>query len=478
MEVELKLVLSPEGADALLATGWPGGAPLAALPLAATYFDTPDQHLRHAGYALRIRDEGGRKVQTVKATGEAAGLFARPEWECESDGPALRLDTAAGPLGALLPAATIAALAPVFITDVERLRTMHARDGATVEIAIDRGTVTAGDRQGALCEIEFELGEGTPAALFALAREVDAITPARLGVLTKSERGYALLDGRARKAVKAAPVTLDPDGPTGAGFATIAHACLRQFRLNEDLLAQRHDAAALHQARVGLRRLRSAFSLFKALFAADSQGDRLRGELRWLQGVLGGARDIDVLAARLDDEGAVARLELARAEAYAAVDAALASARTRTLMLDLVEWLALGAWATGDGAAEPIGRTAAAILDRHRRRVRKRGRQLATLDDHDRHQVRIEAKKLRYASEFFAGLYVSTKARRRQPKFAAALEALQDRLGTLNDLAAAPAVMAALGLEAPPPSPQDIARLLDQAGDAHEELADAKPFWR
>src|SRR5688572_27892296 len=81
------------------------------------------------------------------------------------------------------------------------------------------------------------------------------------------------------------------------GFAAIAQSCLRHFRLNEPLIIKHREPDALHQARVAMRRLRSALSLFRpAVFDADFPG--LREELRWFTGQLGHARNLDVLLLR------------------------------------------------------------------------------------------------------------------------------------------------------------------------------------
>ena len=49
--------------------------------------------------------------------------------------------------------------------------------------------------------------------------------------------------------------------------------------------------------------------------------------------------------------------------------------------------------------------------------------------------MRIQAKKLRYAAEFFAGAFPGQKAARRRKGFVAGLESLQGALGDLNDIA-------------------------------------------
>jgi CHAD domain-containing protein len=65
----------------------------------------------------------------------------------------------------------------------------------------------------------------------------------------------------------------------------------------------------------------------------------------------------------------------------------------------------------------------------------KAGAQLRELDPQRRHKMRLQAKKLRYASEFFAGAFPGKKAARRRQRFVAGLEKLQDALGELNDIA-------------------------------------------
>ena len=76
-------------------------------------------------------------------------------------------------------------------------------------------------------------------------------------------------------------------------FLAIAGNCLEQVSGNQDGVAGGEDVESVHQMRVGLRRLRSALGMFKSLLALP---DALKGELEWLGGALGEARDWDVLA--------------------------------------------------------------------------------------------------------------------------------------------------------------------------------------
>jgi inorganic triphosphatase YgiF len=487
-EFELKLEVDPADLEALLAAP-PFDDPAAReRAQQSVYFDTPGRLLHEAGFSLRVRTIGDAHIQTVKAESAAtAGLFVRPEWEHAIDTPAPVLDGGETPFGGLVPDSELARIEPVFRVDVTRRTLLIARDGAQVEAVLDRGAVQAGDRSDPVHEIELELKSGHPTTLFDLAREFDGIAPVRLGVLTKSERGYRLGAATLDKPVKTAALNLPDSLSTAAGFQAVVGACLRQFRLNETILLRSGHAGALHQARVALRRLRSALSTFKPV-VEDDRYDHVRTELRWIAGELGRARNLDVLIERVRGKKATRPLLLAREQAYGAVDGALASARLRGLMLDLVEWAAIGPWITdrdrADIREQPIAAFAAKALDKHRRRLKRLGAKLDEVDDETRHEARIEAKKLRYATEFFASLFPGKKAARRSAAFHDALATLQSHLGDLNDLATAPLVLAELELTGTATAAAlqpDLSRrepLLKQAAEAHAVLMDAKRFWR
>jgi inorganic triphosphatase YgiF len=484
LEIELKLEMAPEDRARLDASSLFAQSDGRTDRLVSTYFDTPDLDLHAAGYSLRVRRAGSRRVQTVKAEGDAAaGLFVRGEWEREIDGDHPVLDAASGPLSLLVDEEALVGIARLFETDVKRTRHMLAVGESAVELAVDEGRLRAGNASEPLCELELELEHGEPQVLFDLARRLNEEVPLRLGVRSKSERGYRLVGGEAPASVKAEPVRLDPEADVREIFAVIARACMRQFRLNETLLVAMGGVEALHQARVGLRRLRSAFSLFKPLFAGDDRATWLRAELRWLAAELGEVRNLDVLVERTEGD-LQARLGAARAEQFDRLLTELASARTRLMMIDLAEWLLIGDWRTKPAdealACRNGAMWAADTLERHRRRLKHRGKGLAKLDDAERHEVRIEAKKLRYATEFFASLFPGKKARRRRKAFLSALESLQDDLGLLNDHVTGPEVLRQLGLDpklAPPPVGHRH-RLLRHAEEGHEALMDAKRFWR
>ncbi|HEX2554601.1 MAG TPA: CHAD domain-containing protein [Microvirga sp.] len=452
-EIELKLAGDADAVRALARHPILKGAkraPGAGGTLKATYFDTPEGDLREAGLSVRVRAKGEAWIQTVKAErGERGLVLDRNEWEVPVAGPALDLDAAQGSgLAALLAERPelAARIAPAFTVRTERRAFLIARDGAEIELVLDRAGIAAGRRRIRFGEVELELKAGDPAALFGLARDLAEAAPLRLSLVTKAARGHALLAGGMTPA-KADKTALEPGFATAEAFRRVARSCLAQALHNEAALRETGEAGALHQMRVGLRRLRAAVSLFKDLFD-DPESERIRAELRWFGHALGPARDLDVLAGRLQDApeadrapdhaAQAAAVEERRKAARDALFALLDTPRARLVPLRTAAWIEDGEWLrSNDPAAreEPIEARARHELSRRWKRVLKRGRRLAALEAEPRHELRIEIKKLRYGAEFFAGLFGGRRAKERRRAVLEGLANLQETLGELNDLA-------------------------------------------
>ncbi len=494
-EVELKLELDPEHLERLRdELRRRAGGKGRRQRLETTYYDTPRLALKAAGVSLRVRRIGKRRLQTIKAGHGAAGLFDRAEWEREVAGDEPDLTAAEGTaLAPLVSGEKRKKITPVFSLKVGR-DVFQLREGRSVfEATVDEGVVEAQARSEPLCELELELRRGARPDLFSVARSLATAVPLRLGVRTKAERGYALLDGKAPKAVKAKPVALTPGTTTAAAFQAIGRACLVHLMSNEAVLRVRRDPDAVHQMRVAMRRLRAAISLFRDV-VADAGRDALKGELKWISNALGEARDIDVFLAktlrpmrqRNPDDTELSELaascESRREKAYGRALEAVASPRFRALALDAAAWIETGAWLEGGDAAlrdRPIEAFAAKELSRRAKKVRQRGVNLARLDPETRHRLRIEIKKLRYAVEFFAGLFKGKGRAKRLKAFHAALERLQDALGELNDIAVSQRMAAGRAGDLVARQQATLTEdRLREAVAAYRDLSQAEPFWR
>jgi inorganic triphosphatase YgiF len=521
-EIELKFEINAAAAERLerILIVRPGakGAPPKPQSLVSAYYDTDDCAVMRAGLGVRLREVGGKRIQTVKA--EGGGLSVRGEWEREVEGPDLDKGALkATPAGKVIKDLR-GELVPVFATRVERTAYAVRQGRSKVEAALDRGRIEAGERTLELCELELELKSGPTEGLYALARRLAEAAPMRLSFVSKAERGYRLHAGRTvGEAVKQKPVKLKPGMSTRQAFQTIAASALRQWAANAGVLAHARRPEALHQMRVGLRRLRTAMKLFEDVVADDAYG-HLEAEMKWLAGELDLGRDTDVLieetfrpaAQRLHDQtgmsGLGERLLKARTKAYDRVAETLAGPRHLLLMLDVAAWIDCGRWADpadprhGPLADRPVEQLACEGLDTLRKQVRKRGKGLKGLDPERRHKLRIRAKRWRYALEFFAGLYDKDEAKKDQDRLKTMLEtlkALQDGLGALNDLKVARehgqalaegggkvageseaeghqqayAAGLAIGLRL-----NGTEGLLDKAAKDWDALMDLRPFWR
>ena len=498
-EFELKLEFDPADLAAIEAHPLLAGIRLDRQTLVSVYYDTDTVALHEAGLCLRVRNTGKGYVQTIKSMNGMAELFDRPEWEEQVGGPRPDLKLAAGtPLEALLKDGMGERLRPLFQTSIERGVYHVASGGSEIEVAVDRGTIETAQRQAPVHEVELELKRGDPAELFRLARSLAATVPLRLAVKTKAERGYELAGGAAPGAEKAGGVDLDGKLSCQQAFRAVGQSCLRQIIANEPGVCA-GDAQSLHQMRIGLRRLRAAIVAFEKI-AADSEQERIRDELKWITNELGPARDLDVFEADIlqpmsATHGEDARLAEARrafvnarAKAYGAAAQSVRSARFRNVLLDVAEWIEAGPWTSDRGLRKlregTIAEHAANLLSRGRKRIREKGADLRALDVKKRHKLRIRAKNLRYAVEFFTGVFPGEKNAERREAALAALKELQDQLGALNDLAQREALIEngdeladhAQGLLAPKAA--DVDQLLDRAQKAHADFAKVKSFWK
>lgn len=158
-----------------------------------TYYDTPTGALSQRRYTLRRRLENDLSVCTLKAPVCGPG---RGEWELPCD----RIEDAIPELcklGAPEDLLTLAAegIIPVCGASFHRIAKTLTLPDATVELALDRGTLHGGGKILPLCEVEVELKSGSPEACVAFARQLAAafgLTPERH---SKFRRALALYQG-------------------------------------------------------------------------------------------------------------------------------------------------------------------------------------------------------------------------------------------------------------------------------------------
>ena len=326
------------------------------------YVDTSNGAMARAGFAVRIRQSGGKTLVSVKALArtEGAGGSVRRE---ELEGPA---DRTAGPIE--WPASDARSLvlelagdAPlVEVVTIRQLRRKRVvRDGDTrVELSLDEVDVVARSRVvDRFVELEAELVKGSEERLGSLA-EVFEADPA-LSVATGSKLDAALAalgngkdagrhDPKAARATngrQAAPAAASGDSPGEAGPPArhdvvpstsdvvaelleaaepperalsvgktpgvtaddhVAEAGRKVMRFHLARMIARepgvrsgHDLEDVHAMRVATRRQRAAWRVFGAAFR-PGRTKRYRTGLRDVAARLGAVRDLDVLLEAAD----------------------------------------------------------------------------------------------------------------------------------------------------------------------------------
>ena len=447
-EIELKLLFAPE--DRLLLdrciTMKMGASPAVIRSLLTTYYDTSDLLLSHSGLVLRVRKVGRKRIQTLKSQGDESSLASsRGEWEwiIKTDEP--DLDLLSGTPAEELRPKLLGKLQPIWLSDVQRTIHMLEYAGATVELAIDEGTVQADNKREYFQEVELELKSGPVTALYQLALALQADVPLRLGTVSKAERGYRLLTGTSAVSVQAKIPPLSKDMTVLPAFRSLVRAGLGAMVGNLSA-AQAGNLEGIHQMRVAIRQLRTIFKMFED-YTDPHAVIGFQKELGRIGRVLGTARDWDVfcvetLPAAFNSDTSSSPLNDAASErrrtAHQLLRAELATPALTALALSITVWVEAAPLLQNDMFLNaPLSDIAPKLLDHEAGKVRKRGHHISRLSREELHAFRKALKKLRYGSGYFSDLYSSGSVTR----YIKLCKKLQNSLGDINDAVVASTLM-------------------------------------
>ena len=414
----------------------------------AVYFDTPDHRLWKSGVECRIRENGKGRRQTVKKRIPGSPAFAREEHEI----PVESLELNASHLEAVLPPVLrgeAARLAPVFSTDVKRSKRVIERRDDVVEAVHDRGRIAANGKSLEIDDVEHELRRGAPRSLADACLAFLELAPCGLETQGKAARGFRLLTGEPSAPVLAETVRVPPSTAIPEAAAAMMRSAFAQVLANHAALVQTAHPEAVHQMRVGLRRLRSTLSAFGPVLDVSGAAGMLAAA-KSLFSRLGDVRDADVFAAETAAsfpkdllDGKLAKVlmeEVARFRERALADAIdlLAGPEFARLTVRWHGWIEDGEWLRDERpvdrllARRPVGEFAATRLANMHRRLVKRGRRALKGDIDDWHNARIAAKQARYAGAPL--LQVLDEDGRGARRYSKRLARLQNDLGKFNDM--------------------------------------------
>ena len=256
-----------------------------------------------------------------------------------------------------------------------------------------------------------------------------------------------------RSAAKSAEhVRLKLSMTVASALARTLTACTWHIRANISGAKRGQDPECLHQVRVGVRRLRAALSVYRDVMPSVKRRTIGRA-LRRFEHSLGPARDWDVLVGKFDQAEYITGgqrqdfsglIELAKARRSEAHDrlAKLLDATEVAKLLRAAQRLSVGTGA-GPTLEMPIRNFAVEVLEKRDREARRLGRHIRSLDAAELHRLRICVKKLRYASEFFEGLW----PRAASGPYVELLKQLQDELGEMQDTVSAERLITDVGKE-------------------------------
>lgn len=456
VEIELKLILpGPEAEAPIVESMREQGCKVKELEPVRNidiYLDTFDWSLMKKKLALRYRVSNGEAMYAIKGIGPIEdGIAKRTETEVTLDGPV--------DVPTEIPVKQIRNLVDDIIfprkllehiqvcTD-RRLYRVASPEGAKIELAFDTSSFSLRGlhkprRTRKLHELEAELLAGPAEALISLSSLLSGTfgyppsTASKLEVAI--ERFKVSLP--AKKPPEKYLVRLD-DRLDLAVRKILAHQFDR-FREHLPGVHRDIDTEFVHQARVATRRMRSALRLFRDA-VPQSTGNFLAGELRWLGGMFGTVRDLDIFLLNLSRfQQQIERfpakkkkvfenwIEKQRRAPLNALSQALALPRYGNFERRLIRFLEgpLPVRPRAPLAVKRVREVAPLIIKEKFDAAIKQGH---TVIENPKlkqfHRLRIQMKRLRYACEFTAPAYDGAL----DPFIERTVE-IQDCLGEIQD---------------------------------------------
>lgn len=405
-----------------------------------TLLDSFDGRLHGAHLRLELREQSGLELVLSSAGGS----------------PAARLDVAAAPrLSGDIPAGPFRSRLSGILDVRALLPVMKVTTRETTATRKD----PAGKARVSIILHELVAVEDNEWVATTWTAEVDPLA----GYAKDAEKARQLLRGLGLKTATAdiLDVAATNAGIDLRGFITSPTVALRgeehaldAFRLVLANLASTVEAnwqgtvndvdpEFLHDLRVAVRRTRSVLAQGKLILPTDVR-DTYRKAFGWLGTATGRTRDLDVYMIEWDGYveplGPAAGSALApvhdhisqqRRTEHAVLVEMLRSPRYRNVMDGWYAWLnGLTTEGAGKDAGRPIGAVAAGRTARAHNDLLDRGRSIGPeTAAEELHELRKDAKKLRYLLECFGGLYASGPRK----AFVQRLKALQDNLGEHQD---------------------------------------------
>ena len=400
------------------------------------WLDTPGGAVMGSGKLIEVPRRGPKRLVTLHPADDAPW---HPGMVLPSSAlPSPSQEQAAGGVEALIPLAAFSG---------RRRRQTLVLGDAVVQLRVLHGHLRTVMAEREVARVSLL---GPPEAVLDLAQRLAAVCPLLPSSLSLAAEALSLATGQPpAPRRRGAPDTSGTD--TLEACFTLAIGHLLEVASHYAPIARAGTAMeGVHQLRVAMRRLRSVLKVFRPVTDAP-QGRALDEALQGFLKLLGPARDWDVFLAGIgaemadllpDDRRMRALLRAAEAErqtAYKGLAEALDGPAWRGLLLAGIAFLLHKPWRDGadperlERLEAPPQDFAALVLGKRWRKLRKAGEDIEELEPAALHELRLDAKRLRYAAEVMAPIFPSKATRRFQRN----LSALQEELGLSNDASVA-----------------------------------------
>lgn len=382
--------------------------------LYSVYYDSLDHRLLKQGYSLRMRKNNGAYTLTIKKMGNVtAGLHQRAEWNypVSTEVPSLEIIEDQELQECLNSVLEDQGLKALMVTDFKRTQSnWQDEDGNLLELAIDEGHIEIENRREIIREVELELKKGQVTALLSMGEELALWFPMIPGNDSKFYRGLQML-GLENQGVPSTEhhgsmqlsnkkENLGNDVP-----ALLAEAFQQVLTCYQQL--SQHDITdeGVHQIRVSCRHVRSLLHFFKPALVGESW-QPLEKELRSLAKKFAKLREIQVMKYHYQQSPCAQtckQLEEIIGEQYdkewKLAEKIMKSGEITPNLLRLWRMVTAiqlkNSYKNKSTSAFTEERLSSWI-----QKYNKRHAELARKDMKHLHQVRIRAKRIRYAAEW------------------------------------------------------------------------------
>ncbi|KXZ65288.1 CYTH and CHAD domain-containing protein [Acinetobacter venetianus] len=432
MEIELKFQLPESKKKNVLQTLNKQKAQK--IRLQAKYYDTADRLLAKNYVAIRLRQEGEHWVQTFKAASknhlqriEEDIFLGKCAEEPELDLSLYKHNQTVQSVLRDILGNNAPELILQFQTDVQRSFHVFEFENSKIEVCLDDGEIRTPTDQAKICEVEFELKQGSAQDLILFSKTWVEKYQLWLDVRSKAERGNLLAIGKkVSPATKAKSLNLESNASAEQAIKQIVENTLNHILPNTAAIADGvAEAPHVHQARVGLRRLRSALKHFSNW---STQIDPTwESQLAEIFQALGQSRDFDAIKdSVIPLVQQVSHFEFGLiANQTKDIAQQFSHPKTTQLFLSLLNFV----YSENEHKAK-LSKQAAKSLSQLYAKILKDSAQFLDLPVEQQHRTRKRVKQLRYCIDFIAGLYPEKNI---QP-FLDKLEPIQEYLGFYNDL--------------------------------------------